>query len=52
MRDKAHDFLKKMKSAARVGSGFLGAVLKAAFRGVKMIARFVVGIIAVAEEFI
>ena len=43
MRDKVRDFLKKMKSAASVGSGFLGAALKAAFRGLKMIARFVVG---------
>jgi hypothetical protein len=43
MRDKVRDFLKKMKSAARIGSGFLGAALKAAFSGLKMIARFVAG---------
>jgi hypothetical protein len=43
MRDKVRDFLKKMKSAAKIGSGFLGAALKAAFTGLKMIARFVVG---------
>jgi hypothetical protein len=46
MRDKVRNFLKKMKSSASVGSGFLGAALKAAFKGLKMIARFVAGKIA------
>jgi Domain of unknown function (DUF4157) len=43
MRDKIRDFLKKMKSASTIGGGFLAAAIKAAFRGLKIIARFVVG---------
>jgi hypothetical protein len=37
MRDKVRNFLKKMKAKASMGSGFLGAPLKAAFTGLKLV---------------
>ena len=43
MRDKVKDFIGKMKAKASVGSGALGAALKAAFTGLKMIMKFVAG---------
>ena len=46
MRDKVRNFLKKMKAKASMGSGFLGAALKAAFKGLKLVAGFVVGKVA------
>ena len=41
MRDKVRDFIGKMEAKAGVGSGALGAALKAAFTGLKMIMKFV-----------
>jgi len=43
MRDKVRELLKKMKTSVSVGGGFPGAALKAAFKGLKIIARFVIG---------
>lgn len=43
MRDKVRAFLTKMKSGTSIGGDALGAALKAAFRGLKIIAKFVVG---------
>jgi hypothetical protein len=37
MRDKIRNFLKKMKAKASVRSGFLGAALKAAFKGLQLV---------------
>lgn len=42
IRDKVRDFIKKIRTKVTIGSGVLGAALKAAFRGLKVITRFVV----------
>ena len=46
MRDKVRALLKKMKTTASPGGGFLGAALKASFKVLKLIAGFVIGKVA------